>query len=537
MVVKKILALVVIIPVFLVACLLVLMAGCEKDPLDPTQIGRFRATPTVNVILSSLGVADEDPDKFYDAQEPLPVDLLELDQDYVLNQGDFIDLSIFELLAEKTPYEQTFEISESGVISIPEIGQVQAAGLTEIQLEEELKQILSPTLIKNPSVSVRLRQSQSRAYTILGEGVPQPGRYLLPGYTYRLADALAQAGSPRQFNVSYIYITRYEKRQPEYYQAPTPSYSTEPAIPEKIDLMPKEPSGIDKEKELLEIIAPHTSKAKTSKGNVVITAAEAATYRELKSLAAPDDLMLDTDIDDDFANQAQAQNIEAPAPIEEKQTRIEWIFQDGKWVAVEVEVDNRSEPADIAQERPQSQVAQQPQQQLGQDLPDIGTDTDVRVIKIPVKKLGIDPKYNVVIRPNDTINVPFNVIGEAVVMGNVNRQGYIDITGRPMTLMQAIAAAGGLGPLAEPSRVEVRRRIGENREQIVSVDLDKIAKGLQPDFFIKQDDTINVGTLPSSRFAAVLRNAFRATYGFGFIYDRNFADRDFGTSRPIPNWF
>jgi hypothetical protein len=27
-------------------------------------------------------------------------------------------------------------------------------------------------------------------------------------------------------------------------------------------------------------------------------------------------------------------------------------------------------------------------------------------------------------------------------------------------------------------------------------------------------------------FLAVLRNAFRLSYGFGFVYDRNFADSD-----------
>ena len=64
------------------------------------------------------------------------------------------------------------------------------------------------------------------------------------------------------------------------------------------------------------------------------------------------------------------------------------------------------------------------------------------------------------------------------------------------------------------------------------VDLDKIASGEQPDFFIKPNDLINVGTHPTSRWRAVLRNAFRATYGFGFVYDRNFAysDDSYGTS-------
>jgi hypothetical protein len=149
------------------------------------------------------------------------------------------------------------------------------------------------------------------------------------------------------------------------------------------------------------------------------------------------------------------------------------------------------------------------------------------------KLLSGDPRYNIVISPGDNIHVPVDIIGEFCIMGNVNNQGFINITGRPMTLKMAIAAAGGLGPLAWPKRCEVVRRIGKKREEIVTVDLDKIAMGEQPDFFIKPNDLINVGTHPTARWRAVLRNAFRATYGFGFIYDRNFADRDYGTGRPF----
>jgi hypothetical protein len=35
---------------------------------------------------------------------------------------------------------------------------------------------------------------------------------------------------------------------------------------------------------------------------------------------------------------------------------------------------------------------------------------------------------------------------------------------------------------------------------------------------------IEVGTSVRAPFWAVVRNAFRMTYGFGFVYDRNFAD-------------
>ena len=152
-----------------------------------------------------------------------------------------------------------------------------------------------------------------------------------------------------------------------------------------------------------------------------------------------------------------------------------------------------------------------------------------RVIKIPVDKLfGGDLQYNIIIRAGDVIRVPVDQVGEFYVIGNFRNQGAINLTGRPMTLVQAVAAAGGLGELAWPTKVEVTRRIGRNRQVIAMVNLKKIAAGLQPDFFIKPNDTINVGTHGSARFLSVLRNAFRATYGFGFVYDRNFVGKDFG---------
>jgi hypothetical protein len=53
-------------------------------------------------------------------------------------------------------------------------------------------------------------------------------------------------------------------------------------------------------------------------------------------------------------------------------------------------------------------------------------------------------------------------------------------------------------------------------------------EGKAPNMFIKEGDVINIGSHPVARWLAVVRQSFRATYGFGFVYDRNFADKDFG---------
>jgi len=226
-----------------------------------------------------------------------------------------------------------------------------------------------------------------------------------------------------------------------------------------------------------------------------------------------------------------------PSDNGQEEGYIEWIYRDGRWVPVQVGTAKQAlPPPSGGQSPPNLELPSPPSEQVTTVAVPAEQGARTRLIKIPAERLFAgDRRYNIVIKPGDTIFVPVDVTGLFYIMGHVNRQGWIPLN-QPMTLKQAIAAAGGLGQLASPARCEVIRRIGKNREEIVMVDLDKIFNGEQPDFFIKPNDMINVGTDATSRWKAVLRNAFRATYGFGFVYDRNFADRDF-YNNPVPGWF
>jgi polysaccharide export outer membrane protein len=511
--------------------------GCGDKFWDPTQVGRFKPVPAVNIILDSLGVAEETPAAWESGEEPKPADVVAYDTDYVFGPGDTVIITIFELFQEGQQYANRFVVTETGKLSIPDVGVVNAAGLTESQLEEEIKQILTPNILKEPSVSVLLETSQSRKFSVLGNGISRPGRYDIPRYDYRLTDALAIGGGISQFNISYIYVSRpitgeetpAEKTAPS---AETPKTTTENAVPENKPIPGNKPQD-----EMLDVIAPMAKRGRGAGSDIVITSTEMATADELAEAALPEKLQSadsssaspTSDTHLSTSNSGAPDENQAPSNVA-KEGRIEWIFQDGRWIPVQI-----GEPKPIQEpvEQPkQPQVAKEPAL-TGWDQIGAGG-SQRRVIKIPADKLlGGDPRYNIVLRSGDNIHVPVDIIGEFCIMGNVNGQGFINITGRPMTLKMAIAAAGGLGQLAWPKNCEVVRRIGKKREEIVMVDLDKIAMGEQPDFFIKPNDLINVGTHPTARWRAVLRNAFRATYGFGMVYDRNFADRDYGTARPF----
>lgn len=85
---------------FFVFCLLLFSVGCGNKFFDPVQIGRFRPVPAVNVILDSLGVAEETPSVWEGAEEPKPIDVVAYETDYMFKPGDFVRISIFELLQD-----------------------------------------------------------------------------------------------------------------------------------------------------------------------------------------------------------------------------------------------------------------------------------------------------------------------------------------------------------------------------------------------------------------------------------------------------
>ena len=145
------------------------------------------------------------------------------------------------------------------------------------------------------------------------------------------------------------------------------------------------------------------------------------------------------------------------------------------------------------------------------------------IIRVPLRQLlNGDLKFNVVIKPQDTIVIPSPQVGEFYMGGHVQRVGVYSLTGRQITLKQAIISAGMLDELGIPERTEVIRRLGRDREIFVRVNLAKVFRGEQPDFFLKPYDIVQVGTSVFAPFLSAVRNGFRITYGFGFIYDRNY---------------
>jgi polysaccharide export outer membrane protein len=461
------------------AALLSMGVGCEvKSFIDPSEMGRMERTPLTMPILSTLDTGVEEPnDEFLNATDPTPQDLIATRVDYRLDRGDLVNISISDLQAQGVDTVRSVRVSESGNISLPYIGQVKALGQTEAALEAAIVEAYrSAALITNAQVSVTVAEARGRAFSILG-AVTQQGQYAIVQSDFRVLDALVLARDTVAPTIEYLYVVRQKVAD-----AP-------PA--EAIDAVPGAPATGP---------APDALEPQSDSGAV--------------GRFAPRPVYLQA-AGDTAANQ--------PATMPEANGDTEaggrYITIDGKPVLIPGNDVNIDAVPSVAQ------TTQPAATQTAFEFNEAPSVADTRVIRIPLAELrNGDLKYNIVIKPQDMIIVPQPVVGEYYMGGHVARVGVYSLTGRKITLKQAVVSAGMLDQLAIPQRTDLIRRVGEDKEVYARVDLAKIFDGSQPDIFLKPDDVVMVGTNFLAPFLAAVRGGFRVTYGFGFLYDRNFAD-------------
>ena len=111
---------------------------------------------------------------------------------YRIGPEDMLQISVWKNEA----MSRTLPVRPDGKISLPLLSDVQAAGLTAIELREILTKKLAEYM-PNPEVSVIVSEIRSFKVSVIGE-VSRPGRYELRSWTTVL-DVLALAGGFTQF--------------------------------------------------------------------------------------------------------------------------------------------------------------------------------------------------------------------------------------------------------------------------------------------------------------------------------------------------
>jgi polysaccharide export outer membrane protein len=126
------------------------------------------------------------------------------DPTYVIGPEDVLDITVWK----ETEISRPVPVRPDGKISLPLLNDVQAAGLTPMQLQVVVTEGLKK-FISGPQVTVIVTQINSRRVYVLGE-VSRPGAFaMLPNMT--VLQALSTAGGFSQYaKLSGIYVLRTE---------------------------------------------------------------------------------------------------------------------------------------------------------------------------------------------------------------------------------------------------------------------------------------------------------------------------------------
>lgn len=485
------------------------LGGCETDSFlfDPSVLGRWERTPTSVPILDRIASIEGPEDDWVEFTDPTPADLVPELAEYRIGPGDRLGIVIFDLPEDgkAVPYDKV--VDTRGHIELPQLGSINVSGQTVSGAERLIQEAMSNLVRSDPLASVDVTQPRQQIINLVGS-VQRPGPFPIPVADFRLLEALAAAGWISEAP-DYIYIIRQTPLTDAVSGQPKPA--AQPAGPsappgdgenliDLIDQLSKPPEG-----PATPPPAPSGTPAATSPER---PAGSPGVFQPEQPAAQPTGQPAPIDLID------PTRPAPKPAPIPEPDSgEATWVHLDGKWVKV-----RRPQPTTLT-------AAGTPAPASGEGYSSLVTQ---RILRIPVTRLvNGDARVNVVVRPGDIIRVPPPPSGFVYMGGQVNRGGVYGLA-QGLTLQRALISAGGLTSIAVPERTDLKRMVGPDREAIIRLNLRAIAEGTHPDIFLKPNDVINVGSNFWAVPLAVIRNGFRASYGFGLLIDRNFGNDIFG---------
>jgi polysaccharide biosynthesis/export protein len=123
--------------------------------------------------------------------------------DYVIGADDTLRITVWK----EPDLTETLPVRPDGKISMPLLNDLQAAGLTPLELKDSITEKLKK-YITDPRVTVVVTAMNSRRIFVTGEVQHTGPQVLLPHMT--VLQALAQAGFTQFANLKGIYILRTE---------------------------------------------------------------------------------------------------------------------------------------------------------------------------------------------------------------------------------------------------------------------------------------------------------------------------------------
>jgi polysaccharide biosynthesis/export protein len=161
----------------------------------------------MNALAQNAVPPSTDANATANADKPAPAPpQQDLPSDYVIGADDQLHIMVWN----EQNFNETVPVRPDGKISMPLLNDVQAAGLTPLQLKDSLTEKLKK-YISDPRVTVVVVAMNSRRIFVTGEVTHTGPMVLLPHMT--MLQALAEAGFTQFANLKGIYLLRTENGQ------------------------------------------------------------------------------------------------------------------------------------------------------------------------------------------------------------------------------------------------------------------------------------------------------------------------------------
>ena len=151
-----------------------------------------------------------------------------------------------------------------------------------------------------------------------------------------------------------------------------------------------------------------------------------------------------------------------------------------------------------------------------QQMPDDDTQEDSIVIDLDqLFKFG-QSDLNPLLRGGDSVYIPPSPL--VYIYGRVKNPGAISLR-RPTTVLEAIALSGGFAEKANREWIRLIRKHDNGTEETLLLNFRRIEKGLDPDFYLQQNDLLRVQTANSKQLAYGLWEVFTRIFAFSYRLD------------------
>ena len=195
----------------LVAVLMVFLAACSAGPNNNKSAGT--AVPVAGDTTAAVGM--EKAKQSDDTQRLAALWEKRMQQraanDYPIGPGDVLEINVAGVEEMKNISER---VTGDETVSLPFVGIINTRGFTDKTLRSEIRRRLETNYVRNPQVSLFVKEFRSRQVAVIG-AVQKPGLYNLASSADTVMSMISQAGAMRTDAAEHILFIPAEPAEPE----------------------------------------------------------------------------------------------------------------------------------------------------------------------------------------------------------------------------------------------------------------------------------------------------------------------------------